>query len=259
MTADEATIRTNSLSVGYLKSSGIQPVLGDINLSASPGRLIALLGANGTGKSTLLRTIAGIQKKLKGDIWLVGKNTDNLSSLEKASLISIVLTERIQAGYLTVGDLVAMGRHPYTDWWGQLDESDRMATMDAIEITGLSPFVRRYLHELSDGQLQKAMIARALAQDGAIMLLDEPLIHLDIPSKWEIMSLLKQMTEKKQKTVILATHELELSLKTAHSIWLIDQKGQIQCGTPDEMIEKGIIGETFNTKHYQFNSRNPGK
>jgi iron complex transport system ATP-binding protein len=156
-------------------------------------------------------------------------------------------------------DLVAMGRHPYTDWRGQLQKSDLSATEEALRVTGLSKLKEEYLHRLSDGQLQKAMIARALAQDGNLMLLDEPLIHLDIPSKWEIMGLLKQMSQDNGKAIILATHELDLSLKLADRIWLINRKQELLEGTPEELVQNGSISQAFDTEHYQFQTANrPG-
>ena len=247
--SNSPTIRTKDLTIGYGKSK----ILSHINLSAEAGDLNALLGANGAGKSTLLKTLAGLCKKISGDLWIGEKNADQLSAGDKATMISLVLTDRIFPGYMTIAELVAMGRHPYTNWRGRLNAEDEQATKDALEMTGLSTIKDKDLHHLSDGQLQKAQIARALAQDSGIMLLDEPLIHLDIPSKWEIMALLKRMAQEKQKTIILATHELDLSLKMANRIWLIKKEHDLVVGTPDQMISNKSIAETFNTDHYQFN------
>ena len=242
------TIRTKELTIGYGKSE----LLSHISISAESGSLTTLLGANGAGKSTLLKTLAGLCKKISGDLWIGEKNAEELSAGDKATMISLVLTDRIFPGYMTIAELVAMGRHPYTNWRGRLNADDEQATKDALEMTGLFEIKDKDLHHLSDGQLQKAQIARALAQDSAIMLLDEPLIHLDIPSKWEIMALLKRMAKEKQKTIILATHELELSLKMADRIWLINKDHDLVTGTPDQMIANNTIAETFNTDHYQF-------
>ena len=246
-------LQTQNLSVGYGKGPKQNKVLHGLNLEAASGQLIALIGANGTGKSTLIRTLAGLQPVLQGEIWWNNEKSTELSPRQLAGRLSLVLTDRIQTGYLTVMDLVAMGRHPYTDWRGRLQESDRKATVDALRITGLEELKDTDLHELSDGQLQKAMIARAVAQDGPVMILDEPLIHLDIPSKWEIMNLLKQMTIDRAKTILLATHELELGLHMADRIWMIDRKGRMVTGTPEELIRNQTISETFNTPHYTFN------
>ncbi len=242
------TIIIKNLTIGYGKTV----VLSDINIAAKPGSLTALLGANGTGKSTLLRTLAGLGKKITGEMWLEEKNLDDLTPLEKANLISMVLTDRIFPGYMTVAELVAMGRHPYTNWRGKLKQDDLFATEEALNMTGMQDLHHKDLHELSDGQLQKALIARALAQDSPVMLLDEPLIHLDIPSKWEIMALLKRMSQEKRKTIILATHELELSLKMADHIWLINKQQDLVDGTPEQMVTNGIIAKTFNTEQYRF-------
>jgi iron complex transport system ATP-binding protein len=248
MKQDTPTIRTQNLTIGYGKSQ----VLDGITVSATSGSLIALLGANGAGKSTLLKTLAGLCKRIGGDLWYGENNSMGMSPREKAKIISLVLTDRIFPGYMTVAELVALGRYPYTDWRGKLNLDDKTATEEALIMTGLPGIANKDLHELSDGQLQKALIARALAQDSTIMLLDEPLIHLDIPSKWEIMALLKRMARDKQKTIILATHELDLSLKTADRIWLINKKRDLVTGTPDQMITNKTIAETFNTDHYQF-------
>jgi iron complex transport system ATP-binding protein len=247
-----ATLHTKNLTIGYRKGSEEKAILKNLDLEIYPGQLVALIGANGTGKSTLIKTLARLQPPLDGEIWLEGVKTSEMSVSELASRLAIVLTDRIQPGYFTVSDLVAMGRHPYTDWRGNMHKSDLDATLDALNITGLTELKQTDLHELSDGQLQKAMIARALAQDGSLMLLDEPLIHLDIPSKWEIMKLLKRMTVERGKTVILATHELELSIQMADNIWLIDQKGRMVTGAPKTLLRNGTISETFDTVHYKF-------
>jgi iron complex transport system ATP-binding protein len=248
-----AALQTQQLSVGYGKGPNQNEVLHGLDLKAESGQLIALIGANGTGKSTLIRTLAGLQSALGGEIRWDGVRSTELSPRQLAARLSIVLTDRVHTGYLTVMDLVAMGRHPYTDWRGRLLESDKKATDDALQITGLWELKHTDLHELSDGQLQKVMIARAVAQDGPVMLLDEPLIHLDIPSKWEIMNLLKQMTVDRNKTVLLATHELELGLHLADRIWLINKQRRMLTGTPEELIRNQTISETFNTAHYTFN------
>ena len=248
MRSESAPVKTKDLVIGYGKTE----VLSEINLCARSGHLTTLLGANGTGKSTLLRTLAGLQRQLAGEIWLNQKISSDLAPLEKATMVSLVLTDRVFPGYMTVGDLVALGRHPYTNWRGRLNEDDLKSTKEALDMTGLGDIKDKDLHQLSDGQLQKALIARALAQDGTIMLLDEPLIHLDIPSKWEIMGLLKRMSDEKQKTIILATHELELSLQMADQIWLINRNNNLICGEPEELVSNGSIADAFNTAHYQF-------
>jgi len=246
MMEKQEILKINELSIGYGKSSRVKPILSRINLSAGTSQLISLMGANGTGKSTLLRTICGIQPALSGEVLIEGQSIHNLSVRQLATLLSVVLTERIQPGYMTVSNLVAMGRHPHTDWRGRLLQKDLDATNHALEITGLNLLSNHYPHTLSDGQLQKAMIARALAQDGHLMLLDEPLIHLDIPSKREIVKLLQRTARESGKTIIMATHELELSLKTADRLWLIDNHRKIIDGTPEELIANGVISATFD-------------
>lgn len=245
-------LELKNVAAGYRNPATGKEVLSGVNLKAYEGQLISLMGANGTGKSTLLRTTSGILPLLKGEILFNGQSSAHLSPREIATQLSVVLTDKLQTGYMTVWDLVAMGRYPYTDWRGGLQKTDLEATTKAIEITGLAPLKNKYLHTLSDGQMQKTMIARALAQDGNLMMLDEPLIHLDIPSKWEIMELLKQMTQHTKKTVILATHELDLSLQMADVVWLINNDRKIKVGTPEELLKNGAIEEAFSTPHFQF-------
>ena len=245
-------LELRNVSIGYRNPPSGKEVLSGVDLKAYEGQLISLMGANGTGKSTLLRTTSGILPVIQGEILINGRSSAHLSPREIATQLSVVLTDKLQAGYMTVWDLVAMGRYPYTDWRGGLQKQDLEATTDAIEITGLAPLRNEYLHTLSDGQMQKAMIARALAQDGNLMMLDEPLIHLDIPSKWEIMELLKQMARHKKKTVILATHELDLSLQKADLVWLINKDRRINVGTPEELSNNGTIEAAFSTLHFEF-------
>lgn len=249
---NRSVIHTKNLTVGYGKGKNRQDVLSHINLQAGPRQIIALIGANGTGKSTLLRTLAGLQPALDGKILLNSKEFSTLTPKEIAFQVSLVLTDRIQTGYLTVGDLVAMGRHPHTDWQGRMAEADVRAVLNALKITGLSNLIHSDLQELSDGQKQKTMIARALAQDGNLMLLDEPLIHLDVPSKWEIMNLLRRMAHERAKTVILATHELDLSLRMADQLWLIDEKENLITGAPEDLVLDGLISKVFDSQQYFF-------
>ncbi len=249
---DNSVLQLSNLAIGYGKEKNRKYVLSHINLQAKPGQIIALIGANGTGKSTLLKTLAGLIPLLDGEIRLNSKDFNLLTPKEIAFQVSLVLTDRIHTGYLTVGDLVAMGRHPHTDWRGHLGKADTKAVLDALTTTGLTQLIQQDLQELSDGQRQKAMIARAMAQDGGLMLLDEPLIHLDVPSKWEIMNLLQRMAHQRSKTVILATHELDLSLRMADQLWLIDGKGNILTGAPEDLVLDGMISKVFDSEQYIF-------
>jgi len=249
---DRSALRTKNLAIGYGRGKHRQDVLSHISLQAKTSQIIALIGANGTGKSTLLRTLAGLQPAHDGEIWLNSKDFNKLTPKEIAFQVSLVLTDRIQTGYITVGDLVAMGRYPHTDWKGRMAEADVKAVLGALKITGLSNLIHSDLQELSDGQKQKTMIARAMAQDGDLMLLDEPLIHLDVPSKWEIMNLLRRMAHERSKTVILATHELDLSLRMADQLWLIDEKKNLIAGAPEDLVLDGLISKVFDSQQYFF-------
>ena len=252
MMSSQVYLQTNNVTIGYGKQPKAVEVLSGIDLQLEVGGMVALIGANGAGKSTLIRSLAGLQPVLAGDILLDNTNIKSLSPNETATRISVVLTDRAQIGYMTVGDLVALGRHPYTDWQGRLRETDRTATKNAMSYTGIEDLTHAPLYTLSDGQMQKAMIARALAQDTGLILLDEPLIHLDLPSKWEILTLLRRLAKDRGTAVVMATHELELSLQVADQLWLIDRDQQIICGAPEDLVLNGAIERVFNTDNYKF-------
>lgn len=250
----EIKLQTMDLAVGY----GGQALLHDLQLQACRGEMICLMGPNGVGKSTLLRALTTLQPPLRGEVLINSRPLYQLSALEVAREISLVLTERIEGGFLTVGELVAMGRYPHTGWAGKLTESDRSVVAKALSTTGLEQLAQRNLRELSDGQRQKAMIARALAQDGDLMILDEPLIHLDVSNKWEIMNLLRQTARDHGKALIMATHEMDLSIKLADKLWLISHSGQLSAGCPEDLILSGAFSHIFDGPNYRFDMNSGG-
>lgn len=245
-------LETNSLEIGYKRRRETHSVLKDINLTLKLGELVCFLGPNGVGKSTLLRTMAGIQRPLLGQVMVDGQSLTNLSLNEKAKYISLVLTGRT-GGNLTVKELVSLGRHPHTHWSGKLNSEDIQKIEDAIEKTHMELLQNRKLYTLSDGQLQKAMIARALAQDSAIMILDEPTAHLDLNNRMEIMDLLHKMAKETNKAILAATHELDLALHTADKLWVAAFGRPIVAGTPEDLILNGTIEETFIREGTNFN------
>lgn len=245
-------LETNSLEIGYKRRRELHSVLKDINLSLQLGELVCFLGPNGVGKSTLLKTMAGIQRPLAGQVVVDGQPLSNLTLNEKAKYISLVLTGRT-GGNLTVRELVSLGRHPHTHWSGKLDAEDILKIENAIENTQIEALQHRKLYTLSDGQMQKAMIARALAQDSAIMILDEPTAHLDLNNRMEIMDLLQKMAKETNKAILAATHELDLALHTADKLWVASFKNPIIAGVPEDLILNGTIERTFIREDTTFN------
>lgn len=200
-------LQAENLEIGYPAKGGRKTVADGIHFHLEGGEFICLLGPNGAGKSTLLRTLAAIQPPLSGAVRICGEDTRTLSSAKKAKSLGLVLTERVETG-LSVRELVSLGRAPYTGWLGWLSPDNKAKVDWAIEATGCKALALRKVHELSDGERQKAMIARALAQETPVILLDEPTAHLDLPNRVGIMRLLKNLAQETGKVILLSTHEL---------------------------------------------------
>ena len=218
------------------------------------GELAAIVGVNGIGKSTLLRTLGKVQPKLSGVIVIDGTRLENHSALELASKISIVLTEAVTAKNLTVRELVTLGRHPYTNWIGTLSDNDIQKIESAIDMVGVVDLQNKKCYELSDGQLQKVMIARALAQDTPIMLLDEPTTHLDLYHKVSLLKLLQHIAHSTQKTILFTTHEIEVAIQLCDKM-LILEKEKSTFGQPCELIAKRSFETLFPSDTLAFDSR----
>lgn len=229
------TIKIDQLSIGYQGKDTPHIVANRIKTSLISGELTCLLGANGAGKSTLLRTLSMSQPALKGDIYLKGHNIKEYSRSELASLISVVLTDRCEVEGMTVRELISLGRTPYTDFWGNLSEKDETIVEQSISLVGIKNLARRRLNTLSDGERQKAMIAKALVQETPIILLDEPTAFLDFPSRVEIMLLLRRLSHETDKSILLSTHDLELALQIADKIWLMERGKELITGTPEDL------------------------
>ena len=243
-------IQTTSLSIGY-RNYIVQQ---DLNLSAEAGSLICLIGTNGSGKSTLLRTLGGLQKPLKGQVFIQGNNISKLSHYERSLLFAFVLTDAIDETNMTVYDLVSLGRFPYTNWAGSLAEKDKKMIAAAIAQVNLTEKSNSYLHEISDGEKQRAIIAKALTQDTPLVLLDEPTAHLDLPNRIEIMLLLRKLSVDTRKTFILSTHELDLAMQMADIIWLIHSQG-VTVGVPQELMQSGKLQQIFGSKSFYFDQK----
>jgi len=234
-------LRTHDLAIGY----GKKQLSGGLNLSIEPGQLIGLIGQNGVGKSTLMRTLCGFQKALGGEVLIAEKSLSSYPANDLAKKISVVLTEKPGAQNLTVLELISLGRHPYSGWLGQLREADIAAMERAFEQCQIHYLLEKRLHQLSDGQLQKVMIARALAQDTDLILLDEPTSHLDLRNKMEVLELLKTVSAS-GKSVLISTHEIPLAAKVCDTFWGMDFGQPIAIGSPEQMISSGQVKELLH-------------
>ena len=229
------TIHINDLSIGYRTKNDTKLVASHIQARIYSGELTCLLGANGVGKSTLLRTLSAFQQKLGGEIAVLGRDMDSYSDKELSTTIGVVLTEKCDIRNMSVRDLVEMGRSPYTGFWGRLDKEDKQVVEESIALVRIENLASRMVYTLSDGERQKVMIAKALAQETPVIFLDEPTAFLDFPSKVEIMQLLHHLTRSTNKTIFLSTHDLELALQIADKIWLMDRTNGITPGTPEDL------------------------
>lgn len=235
------------LKIGY-KGKSIHPPL---NLNLYEGELVCLIGQNGCGKSTLIRTLGGLQPPVGGQIEIMGVRIDKLKPKQRAGLISFVLTDRTASDNLTVRQTVEMGRLPYTNMFGTLKPADKEICDACMAETNISHLQDRRLGEISDGERQRTLIAKALAQTTPLILLDEPCAHLDLPNKISVMCLLRKLAKNSRKSVLLSSHELDIALQVADKIWLMDKDG-LQRGTPEDLILEGKIEAAFNGTNCRF-------
>lgn len=241
-------ITLQNLSTGY----GSHVVMQGINAELRQGELVSLLGPNGVGKSTLLRTLSAFQPALAGDIHIDGCPLSQLSIRERSRLIGVVLTERTSVQHMTVRSMVGMGRTPYTGFWGGLDDEDRRVVDDAMQKTGITHLQHRHINTLSDGERQKVMIAKAVAQETPIILLDEPTAFLDYPSKVDMMRMLLSLAHGMQKIIFLSTHDVEMALQLSDRVWLMTHEG-IQEGKPDRLAVDGSLQHFLHHEGVSFN------
>lgn len=244
-------LRADHLAIGYKARPNVV-VAHDLTLALKSGELVCLLGPNGAGKSTLMRTLAGMQAPLDGHVILLGDPISTLKPSELARRLSIVLTGRVSTGLLTGYGLVALGRHPYSSWTGRLSRHDEAVIRWAVNAVGAEELAPRRVLELSDGERQKLMIARALAQEPDVILLDEPTAFLDLPRRVEMMRLLRHLAEETGRAILVSTHDLDLALRSAHKLWLMPRGGHLEVGTPEDLILKGAFESAFRAEGVTF-------
>lgn len=252
MSMKKETIRIKDLSIGYHSKNETRVVANHITTTIYSGELTCLLGANGVGKSTLLRTLSAFQPYLSGEITLLSRNIQDYSDKDLSTIVGVVLTDKCDIRNMSVRELVEMGRSPYTGFWGRLGKEDKRIVEEAISLVRIENLSSRMVHTLSDGERQKVMIAKALAQETPVIYLDEPTAFLDFPSKVEIMQLLHHLTRTINKTIFLSTHDLELALQIADKIWLMDKEKGISTGTPEDLALSGHLSGFFARKGIVF-------
>lgn len=249
-------IEANDLTIGYALKGGRRKVVHEgLHLSLYLGEVTCLLGLNGAGKSTLLRTLCGFQPALAGEVRILGKSLEAYSRAEFSTTVGVVLTEKTNAGGISVRELVALGRHPYTDFLGRLQDEDKRIVQQSMESVGIVHKADSYVSELSDGERQKAMIARTLAQQCPVILLDEPTAFLDVTSRLETMTLLHRLAVEQHKAILLSTHDLELAIQMGDRLWLLAQGRPMASGMPEELILSGAFSSFFERGDVRFDVR----
>lgn len=257
------SVECKELTIGYkAKRTGFREVAADINAELCGGRLTSLIGSNGIGKSTLLRTLSAFQPPLAGDVLIQGKSLRRYTNKELSRLIGVVLTERPALQNMSVRELVGLGRSPYTGFWGKLTAADEEIVTEAINDVGIENLQHRMIQTLSDGERQKVMIAKALAQQTPVIFLDEPTAFLDYPSKVEVMQLLHRLTRQSGKTIFLSTHDIELALQLSDILWLMSKTdtapstdaslSQLTIGTPQQLAQSDALTAFIERKGITF-------
>ena len=255
MTSDNkhSVLEASNLAVGYISKKKSTIISEGINFNINKGELVGLVGANGIGKSTLLRSLAGMQSSLQGSISINGNSLQDTSALQLANRLSIVLTETPASKNLSVLELVSLGRHPYTNWVGSLSETDKNIIQNAINDTEIDSLVHKKCYELSDGQLQKVMIARALAQDTPLILLDEPTTHLDLYHRASVLKLLKKLSQENGKTILFSTHEIDLAIQLSDKMIVMTSEKTFY-NSPEELTNQGCFENLFPKELIHFDS-----
>ncbi len=247
-------MQLDHLYIGYHQRGSVQrTVCADIQATLHVGQFVCLIGPNGVGKSTLMRTLSAFQQPLQGVISVDGKDLQTYSAQQLARIISVVLTSRVQVANITVRELVGIGRSPYTNFWGTLKDDDAAIVDESLQQVGIPHLANRMIHTLSDGERQKAMIAKALAQKTPYIILDEPTAFLDYPSKVETLQMLRRLSHEHDKAILLSTHDVELALQLSDLLWLMTD-GHLAVGTPRQMADEGKLALFLNGKGIKFDA-----
>lgn len=250
---NKKTLHTTNLTIGYKNKSNSTIIAKNININLQKGKLIGLIGANGIGKSTLLKTITGILKPLAGNVFINETQIENYKPEALAKELSIVLTEHLPPSNLSVYEIVALGRQPYTNWLGKLASEDKNKIDEAITLTEINLLQHKKHYEISDGQLQKTLIARALAQDTNLIILDEPTTHLDLVHKVTLLKLLQKLSHETGKTILYSTHDIDLAIQLCDEMIVLTENKVIQ-NKPCKLIEEGVFTEIFKNENIQFDA-----
>jgi len=245
-------LEAKRLSVGYRRRGRRRAVLSGLDLAVAPGELVCVLGPNGIGKSTMLRTLAGLQRPLAGTLTVAGAELDSLAAFDRARLIGVVLPERIWVGALRARQMVALGRYAHCGWNGRLTPRDHAIVDGAIDAVGAMHLAERDCRELSDGERQKLNLARVLAQEPAIIVLDEPTAFLDVAARVDLMALLRRLTRDTGVAVVASTHDLDLAIRNADTAWLIGADRNLHSGAPEDLLASGALERTFSSDHLHF-------
>ena len=248
----KTVISAQDLCIGYRTGKKEKRVHEHLSFELHAGELTCLLGANGAGKSTLLRTLSASQPALEGDLLMMGKSLSDYSEKERSRTIGVVLTDKTFAGGLSVYELVALGRQPHTGFFGRLTKEDKQIVEEAMENVGIAHKAKSYTAELSDGERQKVMIAKALVQECPLILLDEPTAFLDVVSRIEIMHLLHRLAVEQNKAILLSTHDIEQALVLADKLWLLTKGKGLRCGVTEDIILNHHMDELFTHKDIRF-------
>ena len=252
----KSIIEISDVTIGYQHKDSHYVVNEHLNAQVYKGEMVCLLGPNGSGKSTLIRTLAGMQPLLAGTIFIEQEDITTLSLDMLARKMSVVLTDSVNVPNMTVFDVVALGRFPYTNWFGTITESDKAIITDSLQKVGLQDYATRKVEQLSDGEKQRTMIAKALAQDTPFVILDEPTAHLDLPNRIEVMKLLRELAHSTSKSILLSTHELDLALQVSDRIWLMQKDKPMLCGTPEDLVLNGSFEQAFKKHSFDFDISN---
>ena len=238
-------LKTQNLDIGYTHKGKNNTIVSNINVTVNKGNLIALIGVNGSGKSTLIKTLLKFNKYLKGEIYLNNKELNEFSNRELAENISYVSSKLTEQNNITVKELISLGRMPYTSWFGTLSKEDDIIVNNIIDSLFIGHLTNKQLNNLSDGEKQKVFVARALAQNTDLIILDEPSSHLDLPNKYDLIKVLKDLTRKQNKAIIFSTHDLNIAFSNADIIWFI-QNNELIFDIPSEIIKHKNFIQIFN-------------